>query len=53
MKKHQLKRGHNVCRRINLDEVWSMITEKPRFNYKNNKGEKAPVTRFTRAVCNK
>ena len=51
MRHFHLKRNKFVCPSVNVDKLWSLVSEQTRVNYQKNK-DKAPVIDCLRAVSN-
>lgn len=50
MRNYHLNRNSKWCKAINLDRVWSLVSENVRINGKERKDGKVPVIDVVRAV---
>lgn len=50
MRNYHLRRNQKFCPTINLDKLWTLVTEQTRLKYKDNAEGKAPVIDAVRAV---
>nr|ABR27828.1 putative ribosomal protein L15/l27 [Triatoma infestans] len=49
MRNYHLRRNQKFCPTINLDKLWTLVTEQTRLKYKDNTEGKAPVIDAVRA----
>uniref|UniRef100_A0A0A9Z7L6 Large ribosomal subunit protein uL15 n=1 Tax=Lygus hesperus TaxID=30085 RepID=A0A0A9Z7L6_LYGHE len=49
MRNYHLRRNQKFCPSINLDRLWTLVTEQTRLKYKENPDKKAPVIDCVRA----
>ncbi|XP_073992036.1 ribosomal protein L27A [Rhodnius prolixus] len=49
MRNYHLRRNQKFCPTINLDKLWTLVTEQTRLKYKDNAEGKAPVIDAVRA----
>lgn len=50
MRNYHLRRNSKWCPTINLDKLWTLVSEQTRQRYKENKDGKAPVIDIVKAV---
>lgn len=50
MRNYHLRRNSKWCPTINLDKLWTLVSEQTREKYQNNKDGKAPVIDIVKAV---
>lgn len=50
MRNYHLRRNSKWCPTINLDKLWTLVSEQTRERYKENKDGKAPVIDIVKAV---
>lgn len=50
MRNYHLRRNTKWCPTINLDKLWTLVSEQTRLKYKNNADGKAPVIDIVKAV---
>ncbi|WP_439952958.1 uL15 family ribosomal protein, partial [Acinetobacter pittii] len=49
MRNYHLRRNQKFCPSLNLDKLWTLVTEQTRLKYKNHPEGKAPVIDCIRA----
>lgn len=49
MRHYNLKRNQYFCPTVNVDKLWTLVSEQTYEHYKNAKTDKAPVIDITRA----
>uniref|UniRef100_T1IZY5 Large ribosomal subunit protein uL15 n=1 Tax=Strigamia maritima TaxID=126957 RepID=T1IZY5_STRMM len=49
MRNFHLKKNQKFCPTVNLDRLWSLVTEQTRLRYKDHPEKKAPVIDCVRA----
>lgn len=52
MRNYHLRRNTKWCPTINLDKLWTLVSEQTRLKYKDNPEGKAPVIDIVKAVSN-
>lgn len=45
-----MRRNHKFCPTVNLDKLWTLVSEQTRLKYKDNPEGKAPVIDVVKAV---
>lgn len=50
MRNYHLRRNSKWCPTLNLDKLWTLVSEQTRLKYKDNPEGKAPVIDIVRAV---
>lgn len=50
MRHYHLKRNQKFCPTVNLDKLWTLVSEQTRLNYAKNEAGLAPVIDVVRSV---
>lgn len=50
MRNYHLRRNTKWCPSLNLDKLWTLVSEQTRLKYKNSTDGKAPVIDLVKAV---
>jgi large subunit ribosomal protein L27Ae len=50
MRNYHLRKNQKYCPSINLDKLWTLVSEETRLKFKDDKANKAPVIDVVRAV---
>lgn len=45
-----MRKNHKFCPTVNLDKLWTLVSEQTRLKYKDNTEGKAPVIDVVKAV---
>ncbi|XP_074811084.1 large ribosomal subunit protein uL15-like [Natator depressus] len=49
MRHYHLKKNQNFCPTVNLDKLWTLVSDQTRLNYAKNQAGLAPVIDFVRS----